>query len=79
MPTPTLRLATISRNEDTVTVRTKLADADPASVRAHIVDGELVVTARTHIRAAQRTAPPERHRLIDLGPKLRPTTATRKP
>lgn len=77
MPTPTPALAKISRDGDTVTIRTKLPDAEPTSVRARVVDGELVVTAHTHARATGAPSRSERHRLIDLGPKLRPTTAAR--
>jgi hypothetical protein len=78
MPTPTPALAKITRDGDTVTVRTKLPDADPISVRARVIEGELIVTAHTHARAGGASSRSERHRLIDLGPKLRPAT-TKQP
>jgi hypothetical protein len=75
MLTQTPILARRTRDGDTVTIRTKLPDADPTSVRARVVDGELIVTAHTHARATGAPSRSERHRLIDLGRKLRPTTA----
>lgn len=74
MPTPILTIAKVTRNADTVTLRAKLSDVAPASVQARVVDGQLIVTAHRDADTAGVTTSVERHRLIDLGPKLRPTT-----
>ena len=71
--------ATVRRAGDSVTLRAKLPDVDPATLHATLIDGELVVTARAMPPAGTRPAPAgdaTRHRLIDLGPGLEPVLRT---
>jgi hypothetical protein len=67
--------ATVRRDDERVELRAKLPDVDPATIHARIVDGELVVTARSRPSTGTATAPADdvpRHRLVDLGPRLQP-------
>jgi hypothetical protein len=44
MTAPIPTFATVKRSDDTITVRTKARDADPKTVTARIINGELVLT-----------------------------------
>ena len=70
--------ATVRRAGDSVTLRAKLPDVDPATLHATLIDGELVVTARAMPRQGFGLHRPvtTRHRLIDLGPGLEPVLRT---